>query len=102
MDGATLTALLGFLGTIVGSVGGILASSRLTSFRLQQLEEKVKLHNGLVERMTAAEEKIKSNSHRLTDLERTYRNIRNTTITRIMSRQSRSSRRRRMRHTTAP
>ena len=73
MDGATLSALLGFLGTIVGSVGGILASSRLTSFRLQQLEEKVKLHNSLVDRMTAAEEKIKSNSHRITDLERLER-----------------------------
>ena len=73
MDGATLSALLGFLGTIVGSVGGILASSRQTSFRLQQLEEKVKLHNSLVERMTAAEEKIKSNSHRITDLERLER-----------------------------
>ena len=54
-------------------MGGILASSRLTSFRLQQLEEKVKLHNSLVERMTAAEEKIKSNSHRITDLERLER-----------------------------
>ena len=41
MDGATLTALLGFLGTLVGSVGGILASSRVTSFRVQQLEANV-------------------------------------------------------------
>ena len=46
------------------------ASQPLTS---AQLEEKVKLHNSLVERMTAAEEKIKSNSHRITDLERLER-----------------------------
>ena len=73
MDGAILTAILGFAGTLIGSLGGIFASSRLTNFRLQQLEEKVKLHNSLVERMTAAEEKIKSNSHRITDLERMER-----------------------------
>lgn len=69
MDGAILTALLGFAGTVVGSVGGILASSRLTNFRLQQLEEKVKKHNNLVERMTAVEEKLKSNGHRIDELE---------------------------------
>ena len=69
MDSATLTAILGFVGTLVGSLGGIFASSRLTNFRLQQLEEKVKLHNSLVERMTAVEEKIKGNVHRIEEIE---------------------------------
>jgi len=69
MDGAILTAILGFAGTLIGSLGGIFASSRLTNFRLQQLEEKVKLHNNLVERMTAVEEKIKGNVHRIEEIE---------------------------------
>lgn len=69
MDGAILTAILGFVGTLIGSLGGIFASSRLTNFRLQQLEEKVKLHNNLVERMTAVEEKIKGNLHRIEEIE---------------------------------
>jgi hypothetical protein len=69
MDGAILTAILGFAGTLIGSLGGIFASSRLTNFRLQQLEEKVKLHNNLVERMTAVEEKIKGNLHRIEEIE---------------------------------
>ena len=69
MDGAILTAILGFAGTLIGSLGGIFASSRLTNFRLQQLEEKVKLHNNLVERMTAVEEKIKGNAHRIEEIE---------------------------------
>jgi len=69
VDGVILTAILGFAGTLVGSLGGIFASSRLTNFRLQQLEEKVKLHNNLVERMTAVEEKIKGNVHRIEEIE---------------------------------
>lgn len=69
MDGAILTAILGFAGTLIGSLGGIFASSRLANFRLQQLEEKVKLHNNLVERMTAVEEKIKGNLHRIEEIE---------------------------------
>lgn len=69
MDGAILTAILGFAGTLIGSLGGIFASSRLTNFRLQQLEEKVKLHNNLVERMTAVEERIKGNVHRIEEIE---------------------------------
>lgn len=33
-------SLLSFLGTAVGTLGGILAASRLTNFRLEQLEKK--------------------------------------------------------------
>lgn len=69
MGGAELTAILSFVGTIIGSIGGVLASSRLTNFRLQQLEEKVKLHNGVMERMAAAEVKLESHSSRIEDLE---------------------------------
>ena len=69
MDSTTLTALLGFFGTVVGSVGGILASARLTTYRLKQLEEKVKAHNTLVTRMVEAETKIKNLVYRVTELE---------------------------------
>lgn len=70
MNSEILTAVLAFAGTAVGAVGGILASARLTSFRLERLEEKVKLHNNLVERMAAVEQRSKSNTHRLDNLER--------------------------------
>ena len=68
MNGAVLTAVLSCIGTIVGSVAGILASARLTSFRLQQLEEKVKLHNNLVERMITVEQSTKSAHHRIDEI----------------------------------
>lgn len=69
MNSEVLTALLALVGTAVGSVGGIIASARLTNFRLRQLEEKVRLHNNLVERMAQVESRAKSNTHRLDRLE---------------------------------
>lgn len=70
MSNEVLTSLLALAGTAIGSITGILASARLTNFRLKQLEEKVKLHNNLVERMAAVEQRSKSNTHRLDNLER--------------------------------
>ena len=66
---STFVALMSLAGTAIGSIGGILASARLTNHRLQQLEEKVKIHNSLVERMCVVEERSKGNSHRLDNIE---------------------------------
>lgn len=55
-----MDALFSFLGSATGCVAGILASQRLTNYRLQQLEQKVNKHNHLVERMTVNEMKIKN------------------------------------------
>ena len=59
-------ALLAFLGTAVGSVGGILTANKLTNYRIAQLEKKVDKHNRLVERMVAVE-KSASSAHRRID-----------------------------------
>lgn len=60
-------ALLAFLGTAVGSVGGILTANKLTNYRIAQLEKKVDKHNCLVERMVAVEQSTKSAHHRMDD-----------------------------------
>lgn len=65
MDGAVLVAVLGCVGTIIGSGLGAVAAASKTNFRLEQLEKKVDKHNGLVERMVAVEERSKSNTHRI-------------------------------------
>lgn len=62
-------ALLSLAGTLLGSLGGILASSKLTTYRLAQLEKKVDRHNGFAERLPVLEEKLKVVNHRLDDLE---------------------------------
>ncbi len=71
-----IVSLIAFLGTLIGSYGGIRASSRLTNFRLEQLEKKVQAHNNLIDRMYKAEkaisvldEKIDVENHRIKDLE---------------------------------
>jgi hypothetical protein len=72
MDGAILVAVLGCVGTIIGSGLGAVATASKTNFRLEQLEKKVDKHNGLVERMVAVEERSKSNTHRIDAWEQEY------------------------------
>lgn len=61
--------VLSMFGTLVGSLGGILVSSKLTAYRIEQLEKKVDKHNHFAERLPVIEEQIKVINHRITDLE---------------------------------
>ena len=65
-----IVAAISLIGTLAGSLGGILVSSKLTNYRLQQLEQKVDRHNRFAERMPVIEEQIKTVERRLEDLER--------------------------------
>ena len=71
MNSEIWVALLSLLGTLLGSASGVLASARLTSYRIAQLEKKVERHNGFGERIPVLEERIKVVTHRLSDLEET-------------------------------
>ena len=64
-----VVGLLSLLGTLIGSVTGILAANRLTNFRISQLEKKVEKHNHLVERVAIDENSVKSAHHRIDDIE---------------------------------
>lgn len=59
MDSTVVVAILGCLGTVIGSGLGVIASSKLTNFRLQELEKKVDKHNGVMERTFRLEEQVK-------------------------------------------
>lgn len=76
MTDAIIVALIGLLGSGVGTFGGILVSSKLTQYRLEQLEKKVEVHNQVIdrvykleERTELQEEKIRVANHRISDLE---------------------------------
>ena len=57
MTEAIIIAIIGFLGAVVGSGLGVIASAKLTNYRLEQLEKKVNLHNHVIERMYKLEER---------------------------------------------
>ena len=50
MSDAITVALIGLLGSGMGSLLGVIASSKLTTYRLEQLEKKVEAHNNLIDR----------------------------------------------------
>ena len=68
MSEAIIVAILGFVGTLLGSLCGILAAQKLTQFRLAQLEEKVSKHNNLIERTYKLEGQMEECRHDIKDL----------------------------------
>lgn len=70
MESTVLVALVSLVGTIVGSLGGIVVSSKLTNYRLEQLEKRVGEHNSFAARIPLLEEKLKVANNRIADLEK--------------------------------
>ena len=68
MNDAIIVALLGFAGTLLGSLFGVLAAQKLTQYRLSQLEEKVNKHNNLIERTFKLEGRMDEAEHDIRDL----------------------------------
>nr|WP_302651220.1 hypothetical protein [uncultured Agathobaculum sp.] len=71
-----IVAGMSLLGTLAGTFGGIIVSSRLTTYRIEQLEKKVDKHNTVIDRTYKLEqeyavldEKIRVANHRIGDLE---------------------------------
>lgn len=61
-----ISALSGF----VGAFGGILVSTKLNNYRIEQLEKKVDKHNEVIQRTFILEEQMKVANHRIEDLEK--------------------------------
>lgn len=77
MSETVIVAIISLFGTLAGTFGGIMTSSHLTGYRIEQLENQMKKYNNLIERTfkleksaSLQEEKIKVANHRIDDLER--------------------------------
>ena len=70
LDSTVIVAMISLAGTLIGSLGGIVVSGKLTAYRIQQLESRAAEHNNFARRMPVMEEQIKVINHRLNDLER--------------------------------
>lgn len=64
-----IVALIALLGSAAGSLSGILVSSKLTAYRLEQLEKKVEEHNKFARRLPVVETRLDGIEYRLGDLE---------------------------------
>lgn len=58
MSDVVVVGILSLTGTVVGTFGGIIASNKLTNYRISQLEEKVGKHNNLIDRMYKVESRV--------------------------------------------
>ena len=70
MNEAIIVAVLGFAGTLLGSLFGVLAAQKLTQYRLSQLEDKVNKHNNLIDRTYKLEGRMDNAEHDIKDLKR--------------------------------
>lgn len=69
MEPEIIVALIAFGGSALGTFTGIMINSKLTNYRLEQLEAGVRMHNNFARRMPVVEEQIKVINHRISDLE---------------------------------
>lgn len=77
MSETIIVAILSLIGTLAGSLLGIIAANKLVIYRIEQLEKKVEKHNNVLERVYTLEkneaviqEEIKVANHRIDDLEK--------------------------------
>lgn len=68
MDSAIVVAIISGAGTLAGSLLGVVASSKLTQYRLKQLEDKVSKHNSVIERTYKLEGQVTELQHDVRDL----------------------------------
>ena len=72
MNNELLIAVLSCIGTIAGSITGILVSNRLSNYRIEQLEKKLDRYanntDEMRERLVVVEQSTKSAHHRLDDI----------------------------------
>lgn len=76
MSETIIVGILSLIGTLIGSLGGIMAANKVVVYRIEQLEKKVEKHNNVIERVYELEkddavikEEIKVANHRIDDLE---------------------------------
>jgi len=68
MNEGIMIALIGLGGSGLGSLIGVILSSKLTTYRIGQLEKKVDKHNCVIERTFILEGDMKLVKQEITDL----------------------------------
>lgn len=69
MNSTIIVALISLVGTLAGSLSGVLVSSKLTNYRIEQLEKKVDKHNNFAEKIPVLTARIDMLNERIEELE---------------------------------
>lgn len=77
MNSEIIVSLVTLAGSALGTFAGIVINTKLTNYRIEQLEKKQDKHNQVIERVyhleqhdAVVDEEIKVANHRIEDLER--------------------------------
>ena len=65
-----VVGVLSLCGTGLGSMAGIITSTKLTNYRLEQLEAKVNKHNNVIERVYNLEKENAIQNEKIREIER--------------------------------
>ena len=58
MRAEIIVGILSLVGTLIGTIGGILAANKLTNFKIDELTKRVDKHNNLIDRMYKVESRV--------------------------------------------
>ena len=69
MQGEFLTGIFSLIASLVGTFGGIVTSTKLTNYQINELKNRVDKHNNVIERTFKLEEHSKYLAERIARLE---------------------------------
>lgn len=75
MSETVIVGALSLVGTLGGSLFGILAANKLTTYRIEQLEKKVEKHNNVIERVAILEQSNNTQWERIDEIRLIVENI---------------------------
>ena len=82
MGPTIIIAIISFIGTCVGTIGGIITTNKLTNYKIEQLQRKVDAHNNLITRTYELEknmgivfQKIEENKSDIQDIKKDVKGI---------------------------
>ncbi len=77
METQIIVSMIALLGSVIGTFSGIVVSSKLTNYRIEELEKKVDKHNQVIDRVykleqhnAVLEEEIKTINSKICSLEK--------------------------------
>lgn len=68
MSPEEIMAAVSLVGSLIGTLSGIVISNKLTLYRIEQLEKKVEKHNNVVERTALVEKDLKAVWHNVDEI----------------------------------